>query len=196
MVWDPFGDFESRGLLRNRYRIRDAAKLASAEYLIVQAKMPRALSILSRERDITLASWRRAHAVLFRDLYPWAGKLRHLDVERGPVRFNSYSRIAQDAEVVFTECAAEGFLEENLGYVYGELAFNHPFLDGKGRSLNTVFSGMCRRNQFDIAWDRVTKSDYLAHLTNAVTLREYDGLTSMLRSLKSPQKPLVRELTG
>ncbi|WP_209015695.1 Fic family protein [Roseibium sp. RKSG952] len=186
MAWDPFGDFSSRGILRNKFGTKDQTTLERLEKFSIEANMPRALNILSREQRIDLRAWRRTHAVLFSDIYPWAGKIRALDVERANVRFNTVRMIEEEAAVVFAKAEDGDFFRENMDYVYGELAFNHPFMDGNGRSLNTVFSEMSRRAGISIRWDVVDKGEYLRHLTRAVQLTEYEGLGEYLSSLAIP----------
>lgn len=115
MSWDPFGDLTSRGILRNKLGTQDPRVLADMEFLSVRMNMPRALDVLRREKRVDLRAWRRTHAVLFGDIYPWAGKLRHLDVQRGQVRFNTVGLIEADSEKVFAAAAQNGFLGDNLG---------------------------------------------------------------------------------
>ncbi len=121
MAWDPFGDRSRKGILRNKFRIQDPQALALLEYHDIQQNMGKALVLLQKERRICLASWKRTHAVLLSGIYPWAGKVRELDVERGGVRFNTANRVPVDADAVFREVEPEGFLRANVGYVYGEL---------------------------------------------------------------------------
>jgi cell filamentation protein len=181
MIWDPFGDMDTRGILRNKKGIKNKAKLDTVEYLLIHTNIDKALNVLTREKQIDLRSWRRTHAILFADIYPWAGTIRTQQVERR-YRFNVPENVERESNAVFAKTRTKGFLIEHLGEVYGELAFNHPFYDGNGRSLNVVFSEMARREGFGIAWDKFDKQSYLAHLTNAAFGCSYGGLTDYLKS--------------
>lgn len=182
-MWDPFEDNHRKGLLRNKFGVMDQKRLKGLEFFSIEQNMQKALSVLKREKQIDLRSWRRTHAILLGTLYPWAGTIRHLDVRKGPVRFNTVPLIERETNRIFAKAAQPDFLTANLGYIYGELAFNHPFIDGNGRSLNTVFSELTRRNGFSICWNEVVKEDYLKHLTKAIVDAEYDDLNSYFNSL-------------
>jgi cell filamentation protein len=185
MVWDPFGDRDTRGILRNKFAIMTKEELDKVEYSFTHKNIRKALNVLSREKQIDLRAWKHTHAVLFSDVYPWAGTVRDIAVER-VYRFNEPKGIESDVNAVFARARSKGHLIDHLGEVYGELAFNHPFYDGNGRSLNLVFSEMARREGFGIAWDKFDKKTYLAHMTNAVFGCQYDGLTQFLRSKVVP----------
>jgi len=112
------------------------------------------------------------------------------------VRFNLVGNIKRDVETAFNKARAAPDFEAVLGEVYGELAFNHPFLDGNGRSLNTVFSEVCRRAGFDLAWERMDRARYLQCLTLAVHAAEYGDLQAFLaqhvvRPLREPHETVV-----
>ena len=82
---DPYLDPTS-GVLRNKLGLTDAAELQQAE------------TRLSMLRDVQLAQQtlpgrydlehlRRMHRRLFGDVYPWAGKVRTVDIIKGGTRF-------------------------------------------------------------------------------------------------------------
>lgn len=178
--WDPFGDMETRGILRNHYGTNNGNKLANFEYVSIRKNMPKALAYLGSTKTINLKAWLKTHEILFSDVFPWAGTARKVDVFRGPVKFNLFHLLAKEAEAVFKKAEDPDFLKNNIGYVYGELAFNHPFLDGNGRSLNTVFTEMLRRSGLKMNWEAVDRSEYLDHLTQAVLLTNYTHLDRYL----------------
>lgn len=180
--WDPFGDQTTNGILRNHLRVHDGSVLGSMEYVSIRANMPRAIIDLRGDETIDLGSWLRTHHTLLADVFPWAGTIRHVDVYRGPVKFNFHHLLAREIEPVFQKANDPGFLRENIGYIYGELAFNHPFLDGNGRSLNTVFTELLRRSGLQLDWGSVDRTEYLKHLTQAVLLTNYSALDSYFKA--------------
>lgn len=183
-LWDPFGDRATRGILRNSVATSDPAKLEKLEFIATSFGMAFAVTHLHAAATITLDTWLDVHRMLFGDVFPtWAGRIREHPVGRGPVRFNLPHLVRTEAAAVFTEAAAPGFVAANLGYVYGELAFHHPFYDGNGRSLNTVFNEMLRRSGLSLDWERLEPHDYLEALTPAVLLRDYSRLDSFFRNL-------------
>lgn len=140
--------------------------------------------MLHMEKEITIKSWLRCHAILFGDLYPWAGQLRHVLVSKGPVRFNFPSEIVKETDEILIKSRNVDFFTTNMGEVYATMAFNHPFLDGNGRSLNATFTELARRSGFGIAWDEVEKETYLKTLTHGIMLLEYEPLDRYLNGLK------------
>lgn len=184
-LWDPFNDGADAPILRNKLGVTAVEKLSNAEFASIGIRMPRALVAL-RISKLNFDAWKKTHGILFGAIYPWAGTIRHVDVVKGPVRFNFKENVEQETSQVFAAAEDLDWFRAHLGQTYGELAFNHPFLDGNGRSLNTVFSEMARRAGFGIAWDKVIKRTYLAHLTNATLGTDYQGLDEYLNTLKVP----------
>jgi fido (protein-threonine AMPylation protein) len=182
--WDPFGDRATKGILGNSFGTPDPAKLEKLEFISTTFGMREAMQRLRDRATIGLDAWLETHGLLFGKVFPtWAGRIRSHDVSRGHVRFNLTHLIAKEAPEVFRQAAVPGFLRHNLGLVYGELAFHHPFYDGNGRSLNTVFTEMLRRDGLRLDWERLEPDAYLAALTPAVRLRDYAPLEAFLGDL-------------
>lgn len=186
-MWDPFGDRAKNGILRNAFGTSDPAKLEKLEFISITFGMREAMQRLRNRSTIGLDAWLETHRLLFSRVFPsWAGHIRSHDVSRGPVRFNLPHLIPKEAPEIFRQAAAPGFFGANLGLVYGELAFHHPFYDGNGRSLNTVFNEMLRREGLRLDWARLQSEPYLAALTPAVRVRDYEALDTFLGSLVGP----------
>lgn len=185
MSWDknPWEPSEDGVILRNKFGVTSKDELDSLEFSYIRANTSQALEMLQLENEITLDSWQKCHSILFADLYPWAGQIRHLDARRGHVPFNFTKDIKSSTNEILSRTKDPSFLSGHLGEVYSVLAFNHPFLDGNGRSLNIVFTELARRNDFGIAWDRVDKETYLTGLTNGIMFMMYDQLHSHLYNL-------------
>jgi cell filamentation protein len=204
MSWDrnPWEPAEDGVILRNKFGATTKEELDSFEFTYSRTNMGRALEMLKLEQEITLDSWMKCHEILFSEIYPWAGQLRHVDAQRGLVAFNFVSEIEESTNEVLTRAVTPSFFRNNLGQVYSKLAFNHPFLDGNGRSLNAVFTELARRDDVGIAWDRVDKPTYLSALRSGITLGLYEPLHTHLydrlvildyydpvESLTAPHKP-------
>jgi cell filamentation protein len=56
-------------------------------------------------------------------------------------------------------------LKNKPGEVFGYFAYAHPFLDGNGRTILTVYSELCRRAGFMIRWPDIQKATFLQALT-------------------------------
>lgn len=76
-MFDPFGDFESAGYLRNVERLKDPVEVKLQEHLFFEANLEQALDYLRRIRGaIGYEHFLKVHRILFVEFYPWAGQDR------------------------------------------------------------------------------------------------------------------------
>lgn len=72
-TFDPFGDQESRGYLRNYFRVSDPGIIKKLEHLSFTLGLERCIESLSSSRFLGYPELLGTHRILFQDLYPWAG---------------------------------------------------------------------------------------------------------------------------
>ena len=58
------------------------------------------------------------------------------------------------------------YLRAHAGEVFGYLAYGHPFLEGNGRTILTVFAELTRRAGFFVRWEEIDKDEFLQTLTD------------------------------
>jgi cell filamentation protein len=92
VTFDPFGDFASRGYLRNLAQEKDSAIVRRLEHASFTTGIDEAFDRLAGKRPITYADVLDTHKVLFGAVYPWAGQDRlttspEIAVSRGGVLF-------------------------------------------------------------------------------------------------------------
>jgi len=95
--FDPFGDFDTAGYLRNTDRIKDPRIVKRIEHEAFLVNMPDALEHLANQRQIQYETFLETHRILFSDFYPWAGQGRaatspHLLVSKGAIKFCLWER--------------------------------------------------------------------------------------------------------
>jgi fido (protein-threonine AMPylation protein) len=78
VTFDPFGDFESRGYLRNFASLKDISQVKDLEYASFQGNLSRAINALAAIDFIEYKHVLAIHKTLFGDVYPWAGRDRLL----------------------------------------------------------------------------------------------------------------------
>jgi cell filamentation protein len=169
-MFDPFGDFATRGYLRNLSGDTDPRVVKASEHNFFEANMVDALKYLAACGNVTYADFLEVHRILFCDYYPWAGQDRsqtmaNSAVRKGDVLFSHPAsarlavehglRLGNDGEV----------MPQKLGEVMGLFAYGHPFLDGNGRTMLLVHMELCHRSGFSIDWHKAKKTDYLAVLS-------------------------------
>ncbi|MEE5041646.1 Fic family protein [Pseudomonas alliivorans] len=195
MSFDPFGDFETAGYLRNHFQLTDLNTVKRLEHSSFEANIEQALDYLAHLKDIHYASILDVHRMLFQEIYPWAGRDRAevtLDLriskgrkgEPGYTEFADADDIILAAEYAISSANKHARFRDKPGEVMGLLALAHPFLDGNGRTILLIFTELCYRAGFSIDWSQTTKDGYLAALSEEI-------LDPGRRSLDEYLKPYV-----
>jgi cell filamentation protein len=167
VTFDPFGDFETRGYLRNFENETDLAIVKRLEHTSFLTGIDAAFAALAKRNEDVL----RTHKMLFDAVYPWAGQDRtqtasHLTIKKGSVVFANPAEIRPAVEYGLRLGQNRDTMIARPGEVMGYLAFGHPFLDGNGRTIMTVHAILAQRAGFSIDWSATNKIDYLNALTN------------------------------
>ena len=135
---DPYIDPKS-GVLRNRFGITDARKLATAEGLATAAAARRGVP----GGDFDAAHVQAIHKHLFGKVYDWAGKLR-TDIPvmtKGQSTFLPGPYIPNGLAEVHRQVKDANYLRDRTpkafaigaARIMGDLNFVHPFREGNGR---------------------------------------------------------------
>jgi len=191
MAFDPFGDFETEGYLRNFAGTKTPKIVKELEHDSFRGNVKDALAALQTKSQITITELRETHRILFKDVYPWAGQSRDqnakdLNITKGPVTFQPAPFIEQGAGYALTTANDPKTFRADVGNTIGELAFNHPFLDGNGRTITTIVDELSRRANFHIKWEQTDKADYLKALTKEIDEPGKKHLSNYLQ-------PFIRE---
>ncbi|WP_433799376.1 Fic/DOC family protein [Actinomycetospora sp. CA-084318] len=157
MSRDPYVNPRS-GVLRNRLDITDADELVEVEAEVTALRITQVLEHgLPGEYD--LAHLQAFHARVFGDVYPWAGELRTVGIDKG-VPFCPPEHLTSFAHDVFRRLAADGFLRgrdrtaflDGLTDLVGNLNALHPFREGNGRTVRLFVAQLARDAGYDLRW--------------------------------------------
>lgn len=192
MSFDPFGDFETAGYLRNHFRLTDLNTVKRLEHSSFEANIEQALAYLAGLDNIDYASILDVHRVLFQEIYPWAGQDRmqvtpDLRISKGRKGTPGYTEFAdaedivRAAEYAISSANKHARFRDRPGEVMGLLALAHPFLDGNGRTILLIFTELCYRAGFSIDWSQTTKDGYLAALSAEIFEPNHRPLDEYLR---------------
>jgi cell filamentation protein len=192
--FDPFGDFETRGYLRNVAKAKDPAIVQRLQHNSFLTGIDAALEYLKGQPTLGYGDVLLTHKTLFEGVFPWAGEDRisnapNLFVSKGPVLFAHPSDIRKAVEYALQKGQDKALMRERPGHVMGYLAYGHPFLDGNGRTIMLVHAELARRAGFGIDWGSTGKDEYLAALTAELENPDQGKLDRYL-------KPFVREGGG
>ena len=147
--------------LENKLGITDSAVLAREEERISKKKAVWLFEsgTLDALPVGTFAALQEIHRHLFADLYPFAGKIRTVNLAKGNFRF---------APLLYLEAALDSidrmpqFTFDQIVEKYVEMNVAHPFREGNGRSTRIWLDLMLKRGIGQVVdWSRVGKEDYL-----------------------------------
>lgn len=185
MSFDPFGDFATEGYLRNVEKEKDLDIVKRLEHASFTTGLDEAFTALAKSRQFSYSTILQTHGILFNAVYPWAGQDRlsiapTLSVRKGPVIFANPSEIRPAIEFALRKGQERDYLRAHLGEIIGYLAFGHPFLDGNGRTILTLFSALAQRAGFRVDWSATDKDAYLDALTKEIDAPSKGYLDSYL----------------
>jgi cell filamentation protein len=103
VTFDPFGDFETQGYLRNLAKEKDIDIVRRLEHTSFMTGLDAALERLAEVRRLTYTDILETHRILFEAVYPWAGQDRgktapDLAISKGSVLFAHPEHIQRAAD--------------------------------------------------------------------------------------------------
>ncbi|WP_454641826.1 Fic/DOC family protein [Bradyrhizobium liaoningense] len=170
MTFDPFGDFATRGYLRNVAKAKDPEIVQRLLHNSFLTGIDASLDYLKAQPSLSYDDVLQTHKTLFEGVFPWAGEDRltnasHIFVKKGSVIFAHPNDIRKAINYALEKGQDEAFMAEKPGEVMGYLAYGHPFLDGNGRTIMLIHAELARRVGISIDWAATDKDQYLAALT-------------------------------
>jgi cell filamentation protein len=191
VTFDPFGDFATEGYLRNFEKEKDLAIVKRAENASFVTGLDEAFAALAKVKVLSYDDVLKTHGILFGAIYPWAGQDRtqtapKLTIKKGPVIFANAPEIRVAVEFALRKGQDENYIKAKPGEIMGYLAYGHPFLDGNGRTIMTVYSVLAQRAGFSIDWSATKKDAYLDALTREIENPSQGHLDAYL-------KPFMRD---
>lgn len=193
-MFDPFGDYETGGYLRNELGLKDLEKIKVQEHLFFTANVQDAAAYLAECDEITFDDFCEVHRILFSGFYPWAGQDRHA---LGVARYISKGgQVTFEAAELLRRAVSHGLelgndpdvIGKRPGEVMGLFAWGHPFLDGNGRTMVVVHTELMARAGLMIDWAASSKEAYLEALTRELDAPTKHHLDTYLLPLVLPLK--------
>jgi cell filamentation protein len=191
VTFDPFGDFKTRGYLRNLANEKDLEIVRRLEHTSFITGIDAAFDRFAAMKRLLYQDVLETHKILFEAVYPWAGQDRlvtapDLAVSKGSVLFARPEDIQRAVDWALEHGQDRKFMAAKPGEIMGYLAYGHPFLDGNGRTIMVVHGVLAQRAGFSIDWAATGKSDYLSALTKELDSPGKGHLDTYL-------KPFVRD---
>lgn len=129
------------------------------------------------------------HRHLFQDVYPWAGEVRRVDIEKGDSRFAHFRNLVVQANTLLAELANEGYLRHlseeafssRAGYYLGEINALHLFREGNGRTQREFMQQLAHQAGYHITWDQVGTDAMVQGCIQSFCDRDYSRLSRLIR---------------
>ena len=148
-------------MLENKLGLRSSADLAREEERISKKKAVELFEKGIRD-DLpagVFSTLQVIHRYLFEDIYPFAGKIRTVNVAKGNFRFAPlmYLQAALDNIDKMPQSNFDEIVEK-----YVEMNIAHPFREGNGRSTRIWLDHILKTEIGKVVdWSKVDKEDYL-----------------------------------
>ena len=190
-MFDPFGDFDKVGYLRNFFGEKNLEIIKIAEHQLFRAQLTQAQQFLAQQPRIGYCDFLEVHRLLFGGLYPWAGKDRNevlpqSAVTKGDVYFCHPRDCQRAVEAGLVMAQDKKQMAARPGFIMGMFAYGHPFLDGNGRTMLLVHAELCFRANMAVDWLRTRKQPYLEALTQEIKDPQAGHLDAYLKPFIAP----------
>lgn len=154
--------YRDTNVLKNRFGLRDGAKLRAVE---ADISLIRQNELLKHpiQGHFTMNHLCKIHRYLLGDIYPFAGHFRREDIMKGTTRFLNHADISRKLSELLSQLRDERWLEglpfdefvEHSAYYFAELNYIHPFREGNGRAIREFMRLLFLRNGYEVNWAAV-----------------------------------------
>lgn len=147
--------------LENKLGITGQAELAREEERLSKLRALELFEegVLDELAAGTVTSLFEIHRYLFQDVYPFAGKIRTVNIAKGDFRFAPLKYLEPSLESI--EKMSQSTFDEIIDK-YVEMNVAHPFREGNGRSMRIWLDHILKVERGEVIdWSKVDKEDYL-----------------------------------
>jgi cell filamentation protein len=165
---DPYC-YPGTSVLKNLADLRSQVELDKFEALAATTRAEEPLPV----GRLSYVYYRAIHRHLFRDVYPWAGKIRTVRISKGgsmfcyPEYINGKMRELFEAltgENEFRDLDAEEFAAKAAHFL-ADLNAIHPFREGNGRAQNVLLILLADQAGHPLDFDRLDPTEMMTAMT-------------------------------
>jgi cell filamentation protein len=190
---DPHYDFE-HDLLANVRGITSRVSLERLERLKAAAALIR-LKMEPVRGTFDVVHLQEIHRRIFKDVYPWAGEFRHVNMSRQASHpFVTVLKMEAKLEKILAKLAEQRHLKgldlddfaAEAGVLLGELNSVHPFRDGNGRVQREFVRELAEEAGYRINWIRTSRKQMYEASDDNHNLGRVAGLIEVVWSAIEP----------
>jgi len=145
---------------------------------------------LSIKGRFSVTHLKRLHEYIFQDVYPFAGKFRTEDIEKGETKFTPFHYIHDQLRQILEELKSENHLIDltrnafcnRIAYFMIELNMIHPFREGNGRAIRMFIRQLSIQCEYEIDWAKADGTQLLNAMISGV-VKEYKPLADLIDKL-------------
>lgn len=190
--WDSSYCYPHSFTLINKLGIKDSHALNAAEREITSMRVSQILEHPCKG-NFDLKHLQAIHKFLFRDVYPWAGQLRTVNIAKGN-QFCNYMYLESGSQPIFTKlkdedkfligCGPE-LIAEKLAYYLGEINVIHPFREGNGRAQRVFIQYLATVAGYHVDFSDVLANEMIEASAQAFDC-EYRAMTALFQCITTP----------
>ncbi|ADW67737.1 filamentation induced by cAMP protein Fic [Granulicella tundricola MP5ACTX9] len=173
---------------RNKFGITNYAELSRFEAPL-SAKRLGELEDRPMKGSFDSQHLRAIHRYLFRDVFPWAGEFRVVNISKGGPMFGPVMFIGQALDDAFGKLAREKLLSgltvdafaDRAAFYLGEINAIHPFREGNGRTQREFIRQLAVRAGHTISWAGFTQQEMIDASIKSHVGGENEALAEILR---------------
>lgn len=155
-------------ILENKLNITNQVELAKAEEKLSKQKAKQLFDSgdINKVEVGTFSGLAFIHAYLFDDIYPFAGKIRDVNIAKGDFRFAPMMYLEPSLKHI--DAMPQSNFDEIIEK-YVEMNIAHPFREGNGRATR-IWLDLILKTEIKqvIDWNQVDKDEYLSAMQRSV----------------------------
>jgi cell filamentation protein len=129
-----------------------------------------------------------ARIVSIRDVYPWAGEVRRVNISKDRSMFAAWQFVEDQTSAVLAGLEDDNWLigvsrerfVTRLAHYYGELNVCHPFREGNGRTQRAFLRQLSAAAGWRLDWSALDKANNVAASEQALVAADFGLLRQVL----------------
>lgn len=192
--------YKGTDVLINNFNIKDQNILNKVEADLTH------INIVKLEKNPIMGKFdlkhlQKIHYEIFKDIYPFAGKIREENISKGNFTFAYAQYIDSAAMDLFKQLKNDKLLKglpydkfcEKTAYYMSEINVLHPFREGNGRTQREFIRSLALNCGYKLDWSKISKEDMLrASISSVINTKDLEKLIGSAIDNKIPSKDLIK----